>query len=89
MLLKQKNVIKLQAAIRGHLVRRHAVGTLRCVLAIIKMQGLIRARHTRLKGSGDFEKKKKISVVDGLNPTVLVTKFNHPLDFQFFLPLLL
>ncbi|KAL1534795.1 protein IQ-DOMAIN 32-like [Salvia divinorum] len=75
MLLKQKNVIKLQAAIRGHLVRRHAVGTLRCVLAIIKMQALIRARHIRLKGSGDFEKKKKkISVVDGLNPTVLRSK---------------
>ncbi|XP_042007361.1 protein IQ-DOMAIN 32-like [Salvia splendens] len=74
MLLKQKNVIKLQAAIRGHLVRRHAVGTLRCVLAIIKMQALIRARHIRLKGSGDFDKKKKISVVDGLNPTVLRSK---------------
>ncbi|XP_047982873.1 protein IQ-DOMAIN 32-like isoform X1 [Salvia hispanica] len=74
MLLKQKNIIKLQAAIRGHLVRRHAVGTLRCVLAIIKMQALIRARHIRLKGSGDFEKKKKISVMDGLNSTVLRSK---------------
>ncbi|CAA0818578.1 Protein IQ-DOMAIN 32 [Striga hermonthica] len=42
--LKQKNVIKLQAAVRGHLVRRHAVGTLRCVQAIIKMQALVRAR---------------------------------------------
>ncbi|CAA0841197.1 Protein IQ-DOMAIN 32 [Striga hermonthica] len=44
-LLKQKNIIKLQAAVRGHIVRRHAVGTLRCVQAIIKMQALVRARH--------------------------------------------
>ncbi|GER26587.1 IQ domain-containing protein [Striga asiatica] len=42
--LKQKNIIKLQAAVRGHLVRRHAVGTLRCVQAIIKMQAVVRAR---------------------------------------------
>lgn len=42
-----KNVIKLQAAVRGHLVRRHAVGTLRCVQAIVKMQALVRARRAR------------------------------------------
>ncbi|KAL3640955.1 hypothetical protein CASFOL_015923 [Castilleja foliolosa] len=44
-LLKQKNVIKLQAAVRGHIVRKHAVGTLRCVQSIIKMQALVRARQ--------------------------------------------
>nr|XP_016473628.1 PREDICTED: protein IQ-DOMAIN 32-like [Nicotiana tabacum] len=44
-LLKHKNVTILQAAVRGHLVRRHAVGTLRCVQAIVKMQALVRARH--------------------------------------------
>ncbi|GFP95191.1 protein iq-domain 32 [Phtheirospermum japonicum] len=44
-LLKQKNVVKLQAAVRGHIVRRHAVGTLRCVQSIIKMQALVRARQ--------------------------------------------
>lgn len=75
-LLKQKKIIKLQAAIRGHLVRRHAVGTLRCVQAIVKMQALVRARHARLlvEGSGDFEKQKKNSAVDSLNPTVLRSK---------------
>ncbi|XWS20985.1 hypothetical protein CRYUN_Cryun30bG0016200 [Craigia yunnanensis] len=41
---KLKNLVKLQAAVRGHLVRRHAVGTLRCVQAIVKMQVLFRAR---------------------------------------------
>ncbi|KAL6511834.1 hypothetical protein OROGR_021431 [Orobanche gracilis] len=60
-LLKQKNIIKLQAAVRGHIVRRHAVGTLRCVQSIIKMQALVRARRAgRLDaGSGDSAKQKE------------------------------
>ena len=47
-LLKHKNIIKLQAAVRGHIVRRHAVGSLRCVKAIVKMQALVRKRRARL-----------------------------------------
>ncbi|KAH6776600.1 IQ-domain 32 [Perilla frutescens var. hirtella] len=46
-LLKEKSITKLQAVVRGHIVRSHAVGTLRCVQAIIKMQALVRARHGR------------------------------------------
>ncbi|CAI9116889.1 OLC1v1018170C2 [Oldenlandia corymbosa var. corymbosa] len=46
--VKHKNVIKLQAAVRGHIVRRHAVGSLRCVQAIVKMQHLVRERRARL-----------------------------------------
>lgn len=45
--LKLKNVVKLQAVVRGHIVRRQAVGTLRCVQAIIKMQALVRVRYAR------------------------------------------
>ncbi|CAH9080909.1 unnamed protein product [Cuscuta epithymum] len=45
LLLKHKNAIKLQAAIRGLVVRRQAVGTLRCIQAIVKMQALVRARR--------------------------------------------
>ncbi|XP_010271432.1 PREDICTED: protein IQ-DOMAIN 32-like isoform X2 [Nelumbo nucifera] len=57
-LLKLKNVIKLQAAMRGHLVRRQAVGSLRCVQAIVKMQALVRARraHTLAEGLVSEEK---------------------------------
>lgn len=51
-MVKLKNVVKLQAAIRGHLVRSHAVGTLRCVQAIIKLQALVRARRARLLSEG-------------------------------------
>ncbi|XVE94596.1 hypothetical protein REPUB_Repub02eG0022100 [Reevesia pubescens] len=55
---KLKNLVKLQAAVRGHLVRRHAVGTLRCVQAIAKMQVLVRARRARLSEEGSYAEKK-------------------------------
>lgn len=60
-LLKLKNIIKLQAAFRGHIVRKHATGTLRCALAIIKMQALVRGRHARrrVEGSNAFEKQSE------------------------------
>ncbi|XP_022769136.1 protein IQ-DOMAIN 32-like isoform X2 [Durio zibethinus] len=55
---KLKNLVKLQAAVRGHLVRRHAVGTLRCVQAIVKMQVLVRARLARPSQEGSYTQKK-------------------------------
>lgn len=58
MLHKFKSVVKLQAAVRGHLVRRQAIGTLRCIIAIIRMQAFVKARHARqiignIPSSGD------------------------------------
>ncbi|KAG7654903.1 IQ motif EF-hand binding site [Arabidopsis suecica] len=50
-LLRSKKVIKLQAAVRGHLVRTQAMGSLRCVQAIVKMQAMVRARHSTKDGS--------------------------------------
>ncbi|CAL9215594.1 unnamed protein product [Arabidopsis halleri] len=50
-LLRRKKVIKLQAAVRGHLVRSQAMGSLRCVQAIVKMQAMVRARHSTKDGS--------------------------------------
>ncbi|CAL9073647.1 unnamed protein product [Musa textilis] len=44
---KLKSVVKLQASVRGHLVRSQAIGTLRCIQAIIRMQALVRAHHAR------------------------------------------
>ncbi|KAH6774506.1 hypothetical protein C2S51_012910 [Perilla frutescens var. frutescens] len=43
-----KGIIRLQALIRGHLVRRQAVATLRCMQAIVKFQALARGRRVRL-----------------------------------------
>ncbi|GMH03244.1 hypothetical protein Nepgr_005083 [Nepenthes gracilis] len=47
-IVRRKSIVKLQAAIRGHLVRRHAVETLFCIQAIVKVQALARARHSKL-----------------------------------------
>ncbi|KAG6532090.1 hypothetical protein ZIOFF_005928 [Zingiber officinale] len=47
LLHKFKSVVKLQAVVRGHLVRRQAIGTLRCIIAIIRMQAFVKARHSR------------------------------------------
>lgn len=44
--LRHKKVVKLQAVVRGHLVRCRAAGTLRCIQAIVKMQTLVRSRHS-------------------------------------------
>ncbi|KAF3790810.1 IQ-DOMAIN 32 protein [Nymphaea thermarum] len=49
---KLKNVIKLQAAARGHLVRRQAAGALRCAQAIIRMQAVVRGHHVRSSVDG-------------------------------------
>lgn len=47
-----RGIIRLQALIRGHLVRRQAVATLRCMQAIVKIQALARGRRVRLLDPG-------------------------------------
>ncbi|VVA95274.1 unnamed protein product [Arabis nemorensis] len=42
-----KGIIRLQALIRGHLVRRQAVATLCCVMGIVRLQALARGREIR------------------------------------------
>ncbi|XP_031108330.1 protein IQ-DOMAIN 31-like isoform X1 [Ipomoea triloba] len=54
-----KGIIRLQALIRGHLVRRQAVATLRCMHAIVRSQALARGRRVRLsnpvsRGLGNY-----------------------------------
>ncbi|XP_049346682.1 protein IQ-DOMAIN 31-like [Solanum verrucosum] len=47
-----KGIIRLQALIRGHLVRRQAVATLCCMQAIVRIQALARGRRIRLSDPG-------------------------------------
>ncbi|KAG2302039.1 hypothetical protein Bca4012_060367 [Brassica carinata] len=47
-----KGVIKLQAVIRGHLVRRQAVATYSCIWGIVKLQALIRGKIARSSETG-------------------------------------
>ncbi|KAL0461639.1 UNVERIFIED_CONTAM: protein IQ-DOMAIN 31 [Sesamum latifolium] len=56
-----KGIIRLQALIRGHLVRRQAIATLRCMQAVVKIQALARGRRVRLSDSM-YEGHKKYNV---------------------------
>ncbi|KAK9114186.1 hypothetical protein Syun_020983 [Stephania yunnanensis] len=43
-----RGIIRLQALIRGHLVRRQAVATLRCMQSIVRFQALVRGHRLKL-----------------------------------------
>ncbi|KAK4358133.1 hypothetical protein RND71_023743 [Anisodus tanguticus] len=45
--LRLKGAIRLQAAVRGHLVRRQAVATLYCIHGIVKLQAHVRGQIVR------------------------------------------
>jgi hypothetical protein len=53
-----KGIIRLQALIRGHLVRRQAVVTLCCMYGIVKLQALGRGQSVRKSDVG-FEIQEK------------------------------
>ena len=57
-----KGIIRLQALIRGHLVRRQAVATLCCMQGTVKLQARIRGRKVRLSVCG-LKVQKGCSVV--------------------------
>ncbi|KAL8143868.1 hypothetical protein V2J09_016900 [Rumex salicifolius] len=47
-----KGIIRLQALIRGHLVRRQAISTLHCLMGIIKLQAIARGANIRCSDIG-------------------------------------
>ncbi|KAJ0237986.1 IQ-domain 29 [Hirschfeldia incana] len=44
---KLRGIIKVQAVIRGHLVRRQAVATYSCIWGVVKLQALVRGKKVR------------------------------------------
>ncbi|KAI3745976.1 hypothetical protein L6452_08391 [Arctium lappa] len=71
-LLRLKRVVKLQAAVRGHLVRCHAAGALRCIQSIVKMQALVRAHQANLSVErSSLGKKEKRDSTTKPHPTYI------------------
>ncbi|KAJ1438956.1 IQ motif, EF-hand binding site [Sesbania bispinosa] len=73
-----KGIIRLQALIRGHLVRRQAVSTLCCMYEIVKLQALVRGGRVRQSDVG-FEIREKCNLLkplDGklVNPIAISTE---------------
>ncbi|KAG5536667.1 hypothetical protein RHGRI_024180 [Rhododendron griersonianum] len=57
-----KGIIRLQALVRGHFVRRQAVSTLHCMVGLVKLQALARGRYVRCSDAGLQVQKKSVLV---------------------------
>ncbi|KAJ3692653.1 hypothetical protein LUZ60_011748 [Juncus effusus] len=69
--IKLEKVVKIQAAVRGFIVRSQMVGTLRCFLAIIKMQSMVRSHQ--VKGGSNIYISNENVLLNGFASKIIDT----------------
>lgn len=70
-----RGLVKLQALVRGHLVRKQATETLRCMQALVIVQARARAQRARMASEGNPNQKQST-----YRKTTEDNLFRHTLD---------
>lgn len=75
-----KGLVKLQALVRGHLVRKQATATLRCMQALVTVQA--RARAQRLRLNDEFNPSEHRQSTH--RKSTQENRFRHPYHVSFY-----